>query len=88
MGDISPHKINLIINVPITAAFNVNIKANYLQRTQLYSRNPLTEQDIEVASRVIFDSAISYQQAQWQLSLKAMNVFDRKVFAPGTGKAN
>ena len=88
LGDISPHKVNLIINVPITAAFNLNIKANYLHHTPLYSRNPLTEQDIEVASRVIFDTAMSYQHAQWQYSFKAMNILDRKVFSPGTGKAN
>ncbi len=64
LGDISPHKVNFIINVPITTAFNLNIKANYLHRTPLYSRNPLSEQDIEVASRIIFDTAIGYQYAQ------------------------
>ncbi|MCW8832538.1 MAG: TonB-dependent receptor plug domain-containing protein [Colwellia sp.] len=88
LGDISPHKINILVNVPVTASFNVNIKANYLHSTQLYARNPLTEQNIDVASRVIFDTAVSYKQAQWQLSFKAMNIFDREVFAPGTGKAN
>ncbi len=88
LGDISPHKVNLIVNVPITAAFNVNFKANYLHRTPLYSRNPLTKQEIAVSSRVIFDTAISYQHSQWLFSLKAMNILDRKVFAPGIGKAN
>ncbi len=51
---------------------NLNFKANYLHRTPLYSRNPLTEQNIEVAARVIVDLNISYQQAQWQLSFKVM----------------
>lgn len=88
LGDISPHKVNFIVNVPVSASFNVNIKANYLHRTPLYSRNPLTTQEIEVASRVIFDTAFSYQSTQWLFSLKAMNIFDRKVFAPGVGKAN
>ncbi len=88
LGDISPHKINLIVNIPVTAAFNINFKANYFHRTPLYSRNPLTEQEIKVSSRVLFDTAINYQHSHWLLSFKAMNVFDRKVFAPGTGKAN
>lgn len=88
LGDISPHKINLIVNVPVTAAFNINIKANYLHRTPLYSRNPLAEQEIEVASRVILDATIIYQQSQWLFSFKAMNVLNRKTFAPGVGKAD
>ena len=88
LGDISPHKVNLLINIPLSVVFNLNIKANYLHRTRLYSRNPLTEQNIKVGSRMIFDCAISYQHAQWQFNFKAMNIFDREVFAPGIGEAN
>jgi hypothetical protein len=51
-------------------------------------KTPLTEQDIDLASRVIFDTAINYQHTQWKFSFKAMNILNRKVIAPGTGKAN
>lgn len=88
LGDISPHKINMDINIPVTPQLSVNLKANYLQRTELYSRNPLNEQEIEVASRVIFDATTNYQHHHWLFSLKALNIFDRKVFAPGVGKAD
>jgi outer membrane receptor for ferrienterochelin and colicins len=88
LGDISPHKINFLVNMPLTEIFNINVKANYLDRTLLYSRNPLNEQGIEVAARVIFDAALTYQIQTWQFSLKALNLFDREVFAPGTGKAD
>ncbi len=88
LGDVSPHKINFLVNLPLGEQLNVNIKANFLSRTSLYSRNPLSIQGIELGSRVIFDSAITYQFMSWQLSLKALNIFNRLVFAPGTGKAD
>ena len=88
LGDISPHKINLIINLPLAYKVNANIKANYLHRTPLYSRNPLSEQAIEIGSRVIVDAAMTFQYAAWQLTAKALNIFNREVFAPGIGKAD
>ena len=88
LGDISPHKVNFVVNLPISTAFNLNVKANYVHSTQLYARNPLTEQGIQAASRVIFDAAINYKQDNWQVNVKAMNLFDREVLAPGVGKAN
>ena len=88
LGDISPHKINLLVNIPITENINVNIKGNFLYKTPLYSRNPLSEQDIKVGSRVIFDMALNYQYTSWLFTAKAMNMFDREVFAPGTSKAD
>lgn len=88
LGDISPHKINFLIDIPFKESWNVNFKANYLDRTKLYSRNPLILQGIEVGSRVIFDSSISYLSKNWKVSLKALNLFDRKILAPGIQKAD
>lgn len=88
LGDISPHKINLMVNIPISHRLNANLKGNYLHRTPLYSRNPLNEQGIEIGSRVLFDAAIQYQYQSWLFTAKALNIFDREVFAPGVGKAN
>jgi len=88
LGDISPHKVNLIINVPLTPSLNANFKGNYVHRTPLYSRNPLSDQGIDVGSRVIFDMAIKYQYSSWIFTAKALNIFDREVFAPGVGKAD
>lgn len=88
LGDISPHKINFLIDIPFKESWNVNFKANYLDRTKLYSRNPLILQGIEVGSRVIFDSSISYLGKNWKVSLKALNLFDRKILAPGIQKAD
>jgi iron complex outermembrane receptor protein len=88
LGDISPHKINFVVNIPITEKLNANFKGNYLHRTPLYSRNPLDDQGIKIGSRVIFDVAINYQFHSWSITAKALNVFNREVFAPGTGKAD
>ncbi len=88
LGDISPHKINFVINIPLSESLNVNFKGNYLHKTPLYSRNPLTEQGIEIGSRVIFDMAINYQYSPWFFTVKVLNIFNREVFAPGIGKAD
>ncbi|PCH95964.1 MAG: ligand-gated channel protein [Gammaproteobacteria bacterium] len=88
LGDISPHKINLVVNLPLSESFNANIKGNFLYKTPLYSRNPLNAQAIKIGSRVIFDAVINYQYSAWIITAKALNLFDRKVFAPGIGKAD
>mgnify|MGYP006084172157 CR=1 FL=1 len=88
LGDISPHKINFVVNVPLTENLNANFKGNFLYRTPLYSRNPLNEQEIEVGSRIIFDTAVNYQYLAWSITAKALNVFDREVFAPGIATAD
>ncbi|MBL4910237.1 MAG: TonB-dependent receptor [Alteromonadaceae bacterium] len=88
LGDISPQKINFLINIPFHEHININIKANYIAKTSLYSRNPLNEQGIKIGSRVIFDTAINYQYQSWQFIIKALNVFNHKVLTAGTGKAD
>ena len=88
LGDISPHKVNLLVDIPVSQQWNFNMKANYLDRTQLYSRNPLNLQNIEVGSRIIFDSTLSYSNNNWLVSFKALNIFDRKILAPGIQKAD
>jgi len=88
LGDISPHKINLLFDMPVIDKFNINMKANYLGRTSLYSRNPLNLQKIEVGSRVIFDTALTYSHVEWLISLKILNLFNREILAPGIQKAD
>jgi len=88
LGDISPHKVNFLIDIPVSEKFDINVKANYIGKTPLYSRNPLNEQNIKVSARIIFDAAVVYQQQSWQLSFKMLNVLNRQVLAAGTGKAD
>ena len=88
LGDIAPHKLNILLNLPLDNDWHINLKGNYYHRTPLYSRNPLTEQGIEIGSRIIFDTVLNYQKRDWQFSFKVLNLFDREVFAPGLGKAD
>ena len=88
LGDIAPHKINLSLDFPVAEGWYLNIKSNFYSRTSLYSRNPLTIDGKKVGSRVIFDSTVSYKDANWQLFLKVLNIFDREVLAPGINNAN
>ncbi|WP_177207944.1 TonB-dependent receptor plug domain-containing protein [Pseudoalteromonas denitrificans] len=88
LGDISPHKINMLIDMPFYDNWHLNIKGNYLHSATLYSRNPLNIQNIKVASCMIFDASLSYKISSWNFTFKALNIFDRKVFSPGVGKAD
>ncbi len=88
LGDISPHKAKLIINFPLSESMAWNIKGSYIHKTPLYSRNPLTQQGIEIGSSVTFDTTFTYRHDAWLFTAKALNVFNREVFAPGVGKAD
>lgn len=88
LGDIAPHKINAAMNLPFAGRWNLNLKGNFLSRTALYSRNPLSAQGVEVASRAIFDSALSYHHGKFEGNFKVENFFDREVFAPGLRTAD
>ena len=74
--------------MPVIDKFNINMKANYLGMTSLYSRNPLNLQKIEVGSRVIFDTALTYSHVEWLISIKILNLFNREILAPGIQKAD
>ncbi len=88
LGDIAPHKVNAAINIPFSETWSVHFKGNFLSRTKLYSRNPLSIQGVEVGGRMIFDLALNYDIGQLRTSVKVENLFDRKVLAPGLRKAD
>jgi iron complex outermembrane receptor protein len=88
VGDISPHKVNFALNWPLDENWELNFKANYYDRTGLYSRNALIPQGIEVGSRMTVDASVKFIYGGWQLNFKIENLADRKVFAPGLRKAD
>ena len=88
LGDIAPHKINASVFIPVSERIGFNIKANYYGKTELYSRNPLSEQGIELGSKTIFDIALSFNNKQLSLNAKINNLFDREEFAPGIRNAD
>jgi len=88
VGDIAPHKINASVYLPLNKKVGINIKGNYYSPTDLYSRNPLSEQGIKLGSRVIFDLAINYTSQYYNISLKVNNLFDHQNMLPGIKAAD
>ena len=88
VGDIAPHKVNASVYFPISKNLGVNLKANYYSPTDLYSRNPLSEQGIKLGSRAIFDIAAIYNSQNYSISLKVNNLFARQNMLPGINAAD
>ena len=61
LGDISPHKINASINVPIAESFNVNVKANWVASKRLYLRNTLRAKGRKNDGYLTVDANITYR---------------------------
>jgi outer membrane receptor for ferrienterochelin and colicins len=83
VGDIAPHKINASVYFPLNNHFGLNFKSNYYSPTDLYSRNPLSEQGIKLGSRFLFDIAANYTSQYYSISIKVNNLFDHQHMLPG-----
>jgi len=88
LGDIAPHKINTSIHFPIFDELSLTLKGHFVSKTQLYSRNPLHEQGVELGSKVMFDMILGFKYLNLKTSLKVKNIFDRLEFYPGLRSAN
>jgi len=88
LGDISPHKINSTIHLPLVDNLSLTLKGHFVSKTQLYSRNPLYNQGIELGSKVMFDVILGFNYLNLKTSLKIKNIFDRLEFYPGLRSAN
>ena len=88
LGDIAPHKISAMVNIPFANKWNLNLRSQFVSRTPLYSINPLAAQGLKVPSRVVFDLSLNHQLAFVDMSFKVKNLFDRKILAPGLRQAD
>lgn len=88
-GDIAPHKINLIINWPLSEQFNLNLINNWVSQKQLYSVNPLRadpssmNNDHKIDSFHTTDMTLLYNNSIYTLGLKVENLFEQEYFMPG-----
>ncbi len=87
LGDISPHKINASINIPINETLNVNIKANWVASKPLYLRNALRENNTENEAYLTVDANIIYRFQTLQIGVKIKNVFDEDYYHSGAEAA-
>jgi len=87
LGDISPHKINASINIPINETFNVNVKANWIASKPLYLRNALRAKNTENKAYLTVDANITYRFKPFQIGFKVKNLFDENYYHSGAEAA-
>ena len=87
LGDISPHKINVGINIPIDELLNVNVKANWVASKPLYLRNALRAKNTKNDAYLTVDANIIYQFEPIQIAFKVKNLFDESYYHSGAEAA-
>jgi iron complex outermembrane receptor protein len=87
LGDISPHKINVSINIPVSEALNVNVKANWVANKPLYLRNALRAKNTENEKYLTVDANITYLFEPIQIAFKVKNLFDEDYYHSGAEAA-
>ncbi len=96
LGDISPHKVSLGINLPIKDILNINIRANYVGPRQLYLSNALRDKGefgqrdkgIILDNYVLFNGAFSFNLKYTTLVLKVFNMLNHSYYHPGQEAAD
>jgi len=88
LGDIAPHKINLGVNIPLTEALNINIRANHVSQRTLYLANALRAEDIKASSYTLVNANIGYEFSHFRLDFVINNLFDEEYYHPGMQSAN
>jgi iron complex outermembrane receptor protein len=87
LGDISPHKINASINIPLGESLNMNIKANWVASKPLYLRNALRAKNTENEAYLTMDANIIYQFEPLQVAFKVKNLFNEIYYHSGAEAA-
>ncbi|AFV00904.1 TonB-dependent receptor plug domain-containing protein [Simiduia agarivorans] len=89
-GDIAPHKITAIINLPIAENTSVNLRGNWIAARNLFSenplradQNPLREQNRQAPSYFKLDAHLLYDAGNFRLGLKIENLTGSDYLHPG-----
>jgi iron complex outermembrane receptor protein len=88
IGDISPHKVNIGVNVPVLEQWNINLRAQYHGETELYSRNRLRSQGENLDAYFLVNLTFGYLVGDMSVLLKVDNLFNERYFLPGERAAN
>ncbi|WP_075186491.1 TonB-dependent receptor plug domain-containing protein [Teredinibacter haidensis] len=89
-GDIAPHKINFLVNIPIKERWNFNFRANWFCERELFSENPLRadsnadrEHNRKAKSYTRFDANLLYSAGRFSAGFKIENLFSEEYLLPG-----
>jgi len=88
LGDIAPHKLNVGLDWPLGNRWHLHLRSNYVSRMQVYSRNPLRQQDYQTSSYWHSHLNLLYKVDDFDVALRVMNVFNSGFFYTGGEQAN
>ena len=88
VGDIAPHKITAILNIPIQHYWNFNIRGNWVSARDLFSENPLRQQGIKAKAFFKLDANLIFKISHWRLGLKVDNLLGTDYLMPGVEGAS
>jgi iron complex outermembrane receptor protein len=88
IGDIAPHKLNVGVNIPITHAFFMNLRANYVSERTPYLRNTLRANDTKIDSYIVANANFGFEYANLRLDFTVNNLFNTEYYHPGILSAN
>lgn len=93
-GDISPHKIQTAINIPVAERWNLNLRGNWYASRNVFSENPLRQaynparaSNRKVPAYYRFDFAAQYERGPWRIDALVENIFEEEYWHPGVESA-
>jgi iron complex outermembrane receptor protein len=88
LGDISPHKVNIGVNLPVMSGANLFLSGNYVHEQDLYLRNPLRARSKKLDSYLTLNLNIRCMFKPFSISLKILNLLDKNFFHSGVDAAD
>lgn len=93
-GDVAPHKVHLMMNLPVGEHWNGNVRLNWASERELFSQNPLRAdsnsdrtENRKAASYTTVDMALLFQLKPFQFQFKVENLFEEDYLQPGVESA-
>ncbi|MFK5895142.1 MAG: TonB-dependent receptor [Pseudomonadota bacterium] len=97
LGDIAPHKVSFILDVPLSEYWDINLQTNWVSKRVLYSQNPLrakynnnrsTANNREIAAYFTVDMNLRYHRKSFDVGVKINNLLGENYWHPGVENAS
>jgi iron complex outermembrane receptor protein len=89
-GDVAPHKVNFLMNLPIKQNWNANLRVNWVSERELFSQNPLRADsnsaradNRKAEAYVTVDANLLFSHKNIEVGLKIENLLEEDYLAPG-----
>jgi outer membrane receptor protein involved in Fe transport len=87
IGDIAPHKFNIILNTDFLKHFHINLRFNYVGDRETEISNPIKKVDAYFLTNLNLQ-VINLFENKLSLFVSVYNLFDIEYYHPGIDKAN